>query len=143
MQQLLAWRVCRERGRRFDRSVCAGSVGAVMAFALPPGHAPPWIRLARPERLRPKAKRSEGLFWGSRRDIRTENLNFEQELCAAIPVREEVINDCRSLLMRTKAQIKSNPIHPILVSFPIGLWVTSFVFDLLGVVSGNIYLHIA
>jgi uncharacterized membrane protein/nitrite reductase/ring-hydroxylating ferredoxin subunit len=45
--------------------------------------------------------------------------------------------------MRTKAQIKSHPIHPMLVSFPIGLWVASFIFDLLGVVSGNIYLHIA
>ncbi|MCI0349244.1 MAG: Rieske 2Fe-2S domain-containing protein [Acidobacteriales bacterium] len=45
--------------------------------------------------------------------------------------------------MRTRAHIKSHPIHPMLVAFPIGLWVASFVFDLLGVASGNIYLHIA
>ena len=45
--------------------------------------------------------------------------------------------------MRTKAQIKSHPIHPILVSFPIGLWVASFLFDLLGKASDNIYLHVA
>lgn len=44
--------------------------------------------------------------------------------------------------MRTKAQIKSHPIHPMLVSLPIGLWVGSFVFDLLGAATGNIYLHI-
>ncbi len=34
--------------------------------------------------------------------------------------------------MRARAQIKSHPIHPMLVAFPIGLWVASFVFDLLG-----------
>lgn len=45
--------------------------------------------------------------------------------------------------MRAKAHIKSHPIHPMLVSFPIGLWVAGFVFDLLGVASGNVYLHIA
>jgi uncharacterized membrane protein/nitrite reductase/ring-hydroxylating ferredoxin subunit len=34
--------------------------------------------------------------------------------------------------MRSRASIKSHPIHPMLVAFPIGLLVGSFVFDLLG-----------
>lgn len=34
--------------------------------------------------------------------------------------------------MRSTAQIKSHPVHPILVAFPIGLWVGSFIFDLAG-----------
>ena len=34
--------------------------------------------------------------------------------------------------MRSKARISSHPIHPMLVSFPIGLWTGSFIFDLLG-----------
>lgn len=34
--------------------------------------------------------------------------------------------------MLSKASIRSHPIHPILVAFPIGLWVTSFIFDLIG-----------
>jgi len=34
--------------------------------------------------------------------------------------------------MRSRAAIKSHPIHPMLVSFPIGLWVTGFIFALLG-----------
>jgi len=35
--------------------------------------------------------------------------------------------------MRAVAQIKGHPIHPMLISFPIGLWVTSFVFDIIAV----------
>jgi uncharacterized membrane protein/nitrite reductase/ring-hydroxylating ferredoxin subunit len=34
--------------------------------------------------------------------------------------------------MRSKAAIQSHPIHPMLVAFPIGLFVTSFIFDLIG-----------
>jgi len=34
--------------------------------------------------------------------------------------------------MRTPASIANHPIHPMLVSFPIGLWVFSFVCDLIG-----------
>jgi uncharacterized membrane protein/nitrite reductase/ring-hydroxylating ferredoxin subunit len=34
--------------------------------------------------------------------------------------------------MRARAQIKSHPIHPILVALPIGLFITSFLFDLVG-----------
>jgi nitrite reductase/ring-hydroxylating ferredoxin subunit/uncharacterized membrane protein len=37
--------------------------------------------------------------------------------------------------MLSKASIRSHPIHPILVAFPIGLWVTSFMFDLIGAAS--------
>lgn len=33
--------------------------------------------------------------------------------------------------MRAKAHIQSHPIHPILVAFPIGLFITSLVFDLI------------
>jgi uncharacterized membrane protein/nitrite reductase/ring-hydroxylating ferredoxin subunit len=39
--------------------------------------------------------------------------------------------------MRSKAEIASHPIHPVLVAFPIGLWVTSLIFDLIGVASGE------
>lgn len=35
--------------------------------------------------------------------------------------------------MRSRASVKSHPLHPMLVAFPIGLLVTSFVFDLLGI----------
>lgn len=34
--------------------------------------------------------------------------------------------------MRSKAAIKSHPLHPMLVAFPIGLWVAAFVFELVG-----------
>ena len=34
--------------------------------------------------------------------------------------------------MRSRAHLKSHPIHPMLVALPIGLWTASFVFDLLG-----------
>ncbi|HET7186039.1 MAG TPA: DUF2231 domain-containing protein [Terriglobales bacterium] len=39
--------------------------------------------------------------------------------------------------MRARAQIKSHPVHPFLVAFPIGLFITSFVFDVIGVLGGN------
>ena len=32
-----------------------------------------------------------------------------------------------------RAQINSHPIHPFLVAFPIGLFITSFIFDVVGV----------
>jgi uncharacterized membrane protein/nitrite reductase/ring-hydroxylating ferredoxin subunit len=35
--------------------------------------------------------------------------------------------------MRSRAAIKSHPIHPMLVGFPIGLFITSFIFDVLSV----------
>ncbi len=34
--------------------------------------------------------------------------------------------------MRARARILSHPIHPILITFPLALWISSFVFDLLG-----------
>jgi len=37
--------------------------------------------------------------------------------------------------MRSRARMSSHPIHPFLVAFPIGLWVTSVIFDLIGVVA--------
>jgi len=37
--------------------------------------------------------------------------------------------------MLSKASLRSHPIHPMLVAFPIGLWVTSFIFDLIGAAS--------
>lgn len=39
--------------------------------------------------------------------------------------------------MRSKAQIKSHPIHPMLVAFPVGLWVASLVFDVIAVNTSN------
>lgn len=34
--------------------------------------------------------------------------------------------------MRSKASIQSHPIHPMLVGFPIALWIIGFIFDLIG-----------
>lgn len=45
--------------------------------------------------------------------------------------------------MRSKAAIASHPIHPMLVSFPIGLWVMAFIFELLGIGRGNALLWAA
>ena len=38
--------------------------------------------------------------------------------------------------MRSKAAISSHPIHPMLVAFPIGLFITSLIFDLIGTQRG-------
>src|SRR5579884_1032520 len=35
--------------------------------------------------------------------------------------------------MRSRASVKSHPIHPFLVAFPIGLFITSFAFDLIAI----------
>ena len=43
----------------------------------------------------------------------------------------------RSSCHAFKGRISSHPIHPMLVMFPFGLWVASFLFDLLGRASGN------
>lgn len=45
--------------------------------------------------------------------------------------------------MRSKAAVSSHPIHPMLVSFPIGLWVAAFIFTLLGVSRGDASLWAA
>jgi uncharacterized membrane protein/nitrite reductase/ring-hydroxylating ferredoxin subunit len=45
--------------------------------------------------------------------------------------------------MRSRASISSHPLHPILVNFPIGLWVTSFIFDLIGVSTDRASLYAA
>jgi nitrite reductase/ring-hydroxylating ferredoxin subunit/uncharacterized membrane protein len=39
--------------------------------------------------------------------------------------------------MRSKASIQSHPIHPMLVGFPIALWVAGFIFDLIGARGSN------
>ena len=39
--------------------------------------------------------------------------------------------------MRSRAQIKSHPIHPMLIVFPLGLFIGSWIFDLIGKVSNN------
>lgn len=45
--------------------------------------------------------------------------------------------------MRSKASIQSHPIHPMLVAFPIGLWIASFIFDLLALARNNAALWAA
>jgi uncharacterized membrane protein len=40
-------------------------------------------------------------------------------------------------MAQTRARISKHPIHPMLVVFPIGLWVTALVFDIVYAVSGN------
>ncbi len=39
--------------------------------------------------------------------------------------------------MRSRASIQSHPIHPMLVAFPIGLWVVSFILDVIGKINGD------
>lgn len=39
--------------------------------------------------------------------------------------------------MKSKAHLKSHPIHPILVSFPIAFFIGTFIFDGLGLLNGN------
>jgi uncharacterized membrane protein len=39
--------------------------------------------------------------------------------------------------MATPASIRKHPIHPMLVVFPIALWTTAVVFDVIGTVTGN------
>ncbi|MBT1703241.1 DUF2231 domain-containing protein [Chryseosolibacter indicus] len=43
--------------------------------------------------------------------------------------------------MKSRAQIKSHPIHPILVSFPIGLFISTFLFNLLGLLFDSSNFH--
>ena len=43
--------------------------------------------------------------------------------------------------MRSKAHIKSHPIHPILVAFPIAFFVGTVIFDVLGVIYDNESLY--
>ncbi|RYZ26281.1 MAG: DUF2231 domain-containing protein [Chitinophagaceae bacterium] len=52
--------------------------------------------------------------------------------------------------MRSKAHIKSHPLHPILIGFPLAFFIGSFVFDVLYLLSNNLsfrttayYLNIA
>src|SRR5207237_6711011 len=44
---------------------------------------------------------------------------------------------CEEIFMRSTARIASHPIHPMLVAFPIGLWIPSFILDLLGRATGD------
>jgi len=39
--------------------------------------------------------------------------------------------------MRTPASVADHPVHPMLVVFPIGLFLTAFVFDILAAATGN------
>lgn len=39
--------------------------------------------------------------------------------------------------MRSRAHIGSHPIHPMLIVFPLGLWITSFIFQIIAVLSTN------
>jgi uncharacterized membrane protein/nitrite reductase/ring-hydroxylating ferredoxin subunit len=39
--------------------------------------------------------------------------------------------------MRSSAHIKSHPLHPILVAFPIAFFVGTFIFDILGIIYDN------
>lgn len=45
--------------------------------------------------------------------------------------------------MRSRAHISSHPIHPMLVSLPIGLWIGAFVFSLIGYLTDRSLLNAA
>jgi uncharacterized membrane protein len=40
-------------------------------------------------------------------------------------------------VMHTRASIADHPVHPMLVVFPIGLFLTALVFDIMGAATGN------
>jgi uncharacterized membrane protein len=44
--------------------------------------------------------------------------------------------------MSTPASVRNHPIHPMLVAFPIALWFTGVVFDVIGMVTGNSNAHV-
>ncbi len=39
--------------------------------------------------------------------------------------------------MQSKAKFLGHPIHPMLIVFPLGLLATSFIFDIVGLITGN------
>ncbi|HLY99506.1 MAG TPA: DUF2231 domain-containing protein [Candidatus Angelobacter sp.] len=45
--------------------------------------------------------------------------------------------------MRSKASIQSHPIHPMLVAFPLGLWIAGSIFDLMALAQHNAALWAA
>src|SRR5919205_4118445 len=45
--------------------------------------------------------------------------------------------------MKSAARISSHPIHPMLIPFPLALWTTSFILDLIGAWRNSTVLHIA
>jgi nitrite reductase/ring-hydroxylating ferredoxin subunit/uncharacterized membrane protein len=49
----------------------------------------------------------------------------------------------QEVFMRARAQIRSHPIHPMLVAFPIGLWIASFAFDVAAIAEGDAALAAA
>src|SRR5690606_29787066 len=57
---------------------------------------------------------------------------------------------CKGYDMRSKASLKSHPIHPILVGFPVTFYVGTLLFDILFIIHNNqffertaFYLNIA
>src|SRR5256885_13296875 len=45
--------------------------------------------------------------------------------------------------MRSRVHVSSHPVHPMIVFFPLGLWISSLAFDLLGRSTGNTLLFAA
>jgi uncharacterized membrane protein len=43
--------------------------------------------------------------------------------------------------MKSTARIASHPIHPMLIPFPLGLWSTSFILNVLGALFDSFALH--
>lgn len=48
----------------------------------------------------------------------------------------------KKLIMKSRAQFKSHPLHPMLVAFPIAFFTGSFVFDLMGLFAENPFFFI-
>lgn len=44
--------------------------------------------------------------------------------------------------MRSSAHIKSHPIHPILVAFPIAFFIGTFIFDLIGIITNDTSFYV-
>ncbi len=41
--------------------------------------------------------------------------------------------------MESRLKVLGHPLHPILIVFPLGLFITSFVFDVIRFISGNVF----
>lgn len=45
--------------------------------------------------------------------------------------------------MRSNVNVVNHPIHPILVLIPVGAWITSFIFDIIFISTGNTFWFLA
>jgi len=55
---------------------------------------------------------------------------FNQSNCKTLKIENDLLPE-GGVAMKSKASIAGHPVHPILIPFPLALWVTSFASDVL------------